>query len=148
MQKFEQKTLVLVFGTFDIFHPGHEYFLKQAKKHGSLLYVVVARDQTVKRVKGALPHNDENKRLETLQSLDYVDTAMLGSLDDKYKMIEQINPDVICLGYDQNSFTKDLEDELKKRNLHPKLIQFKDSFMPDRFKSSKLRLQKQAKTDA
>ena len=45
---------VLVFGTFDIFHKGHEYFLSEAAKHGSL-NVVVARDLTTYEVKGRFP---------------------------------------------------------------------------------------------
>lgn len=44
-------TVVLTFGTFDIFHPGHEYYLREAKKHGDKLVTVIARDQTVKNVK-------------------------------------------------------------------------------------------------
>ena len=42
---------VMVFGTFDIFHKGHENFLKQAKKLGDCLTVVVARDETVLKFK-------------------------------------------------------------------------------------------------
>jgi len=43
---------VLAFGTFDILHPGHEFYLKEAKKHGDILDVVVARDSTVEKIKG------------------------------------------------------------------------------------------------
>ena len=30
------QTKVLAFGTFDILHKGHEFYLKQAKKHGEI----------------------------------------------------------------------------------------------------------------
>lgn len=43
--------IVMAFGTFDVFHPGHEYYLTQAKKYGDILIVVVARDKTVEKVK-------------------------------------------------------------------------------------------------
>ena len=67
----------LAFGTFDIFHKGHEFYLKQAGKYGKL-YVIVARDSTVKKVKGKYPLNNEKKRLKVIQDLDYVDKAYLG----------------------------------------------------------------------
>lgn len=128
---------VLAFGTFDIFHKGHEFYLREAKKYG-ILYVVVARDLTVKKVKGKSPVNDESERLAKIQSLDYVDKAILGNEKDKYAIIEQLKPDVICLGYDQNSFTKNLKQELNKRGLNPEIIRIKD-FKADKYKSSKMK---------
>ena len=58
---------IMVFGTFDIFHEGHKNFLKQAREYGDYLIVVVARDETVEKVKKRLPQNDENSRLEIIE---------------------------------------------------------------------------------
>jgi len=131
-------TRVMVTGTYDVFHPGHEFFLKKARSYGNELHVVLARDETVKKVKGHTPKNDEQKRLEKIQSLEYVTKAYLGNLGDKYKIVEEIKPDIICLGYDQTTFTDTLEEELKKRNIHAKIIRITQSFFPDVYKSSKM----------
>ena len=129
---------VLVFGTFDLLHPGHEYFFREAKKHGDKLYVIVARDQTVETVKGKTPIHDEQRRMENISGLEYIDEVMLGSLKDRYEMIQKVRPDVICLGYDQKHFTQKLKEELAQRNLHPKIIRL-GSHEPHRHKSSILR---------
>lgn len=131
---------VLVFGTFDLFHPGHEFFLKVAKKYGDILQVVVARDKTVEEVKGKKPVDDEIRRLFKVQSLDFVDDVILGSLGDKYRIIEALKPDIIVLGYDQSAFTENLGEELKKRGLKTKVIRLKESFKPETYKSSKIRI--------
>jgi len=128
---------ILVFGTFDIFHKGHEYFLSEAAKRGSL-NVVVARDMTVYEVKKRFPKNDQLNRVGVLKGLSYVDQVHLGNEGDKYKIIEEINPDIICLGYDQDSFTVGLDEELKKRGLKVE-IKLIEGFMTDKYKSSKLR---------
>jgi len=130
---------ILAFGTFDILHLGHEYYLKESKKFGEKLYVVVALDETVKKVKGELPKNNENERLKKIQELDYVDKAIHGSKDDKLKVIEDIKPDIICIGYDQNSFTKDLQEKLMERGLNPLIIKFSKAHKPEIYKSSKLK---------
>ena len=132
------KKKVLTFGTFDLLHKGHEFYLKEAKKHGEELWVVVARDKTVKQIKGILPVEDEQERLSNVQSLDYVDKALLGKVGDKYAIIEEVNPDIICLGYDQVAFTDKLKEELEFRGLHPEIIRI-SSFKPEIYKSSKLR---------
>lgn len=128
----------LVFGTFDILHPGHVDFLKQAKKHGDSLIVVVARDSTVKKVKGKKPKYSEKKRLAKIKKLKIVDDAFLGNKKGKYSIIEKIMPDVVCLGYDQNSFTKNLRQELKKRKIKAKIVRLKP-YKAHKYKSSKLR---------
>ncbi|MBU4455563.1 adenylyltransferase/cytidyltransferase family protein, partial [Patescibacteria group bacterium] len=116
---------VMVFGTFDIFHRGHENFLKQAREYGNFLIVVVARDKTVLAVKGKLPRNSEKARLQTIINNGLANEAVLGGLTDKYKIIKKHQPDIICLGYDQQVFTEKLEEKLKEYKLKTKIIRLK-----------------------
>jgi len=132
-------TKVLVFGTYDIFHKGHEHHLTEAKKFGDELFVVVGRNKTVEILKGKKPKNSEQHRLKVLNNLSYVTKAVLGNLDDKYKVIEEIKPDFICLGYDQKFFVDKLKEELKKRNINAKIIKFEEGHKTHIYKSSKLR---------
>ncbi len=134
----ENITKVLVFGTFDILHPGHIKLFREAKKYGDYLTVVVARDKTVKEVKDREPKYTEDERLAHVSEMNVVDQAILGSEYDKYDVIEEVNPDFICLGYDQKDFTSDLEDEIKKRGLDVKIVRLKP-YKEDKFKSSKLK---------
>ena len=131
-------TKVLVFGSFDHLHPGHFYFLLEAKKYGDELIVILGRSKTIKEIKGKEPKYTETERLDHLKLTGIPSKILLGEIDDKYKLIEKINPDVICIGYDQNSFTNDLKDELKKRKLAPKIIKLKP-YKEHIFKSSKLK---------
>ena len=65
--------------------------------------------------------------------------AMLGDKKDFLKPIVKIQPNLICLGFDQKTFPlTELKTNLKKRNLSPQIIRLK-SFQPQKFKSSLLR---------
>ncbi len=128
----------MCFGTFDGLHPGHEDYFRQAREHGDRLIVVVARDATVVDVKGNLPANNQDDRLRVIQDHPLVDEAVLGHEDDKYKVIEQFQPDMLCLGYDQESFTDMLEIELARRGLAAAVFRC-EAYFPDTFKSSLLR---------
>ncbi len=128
---------ILAFGTFDKFHPGHQNFLEQAKSLGDQLTVVIARDQTVEQVKGRKPKDNEKVRLSTVKKNPVVDRALLGYLKaDKISIIDKVKPDIIALGYDQNSFSTQLATYL---NHHPeiKLIRLK-AYKPEIYKSSKI----------
>lgn len=129
----------MVFGTFDIFHKGHLNFLKQAKKYGEYLIVVVARDATVKKVKGRYPLNNEKKRLAEIKKNNLVDKLLLGSLTDKYLVIKKYRPQIICLGYDQKFFVDNLKKELGRINLEKTKIIKLNSYKPEIYKSSKLK---------
>ena len=131
-------TKVLVFGSFDHLHPGHLYFLLEAKRYGDELIVVLGRSETIKEFKGKKPKYSEKERKQHLGITGIPTKILLGEIADKYKLIEKIKPDIICLGYDQNSFTKDLKLELKKRKLNSKVIRLKP-YKEHLFKSSKLK---------
>ncbi|HLD33557.1 MAG TPA: adenylyltransferase/cytidyltransferase family protein [Candidatus Nanoarchaeia archaeon] len=131
-------TTVLCTGTFDMLHAGHLYYFEQAKKLGTNLIVVVSRDKTVIQERKQTPIMHENDRLKLIQSLKLVDTAVLGSETDKLKTIEELKPDVICLGYDQKIDERQLESDLKQRNLTAKIVRL-PPFRQETYKSSKLK---------
>lgn len=129
----------MVFGTFDILHPGHLYLFSEAKKFGDYLVAVIARDSTVNKVKHRNPQNNENDRVGKVKECKDVDEAMLGNEDDYYRVIEEHRPNVICLGYDQHSFiSKELQEEMLKRGLTAKIVRI-GPYKEDIYKSSKLR---------
>lgn len=128
---------VLVTGTFDGLHKGHEDLFRQAKAFGDRLVVVVARDTTVQAVKGHRTRQNEEVRLAAVQAHSLVDEAVLGQPGDKLAVVEVVRPDVIMLGYDQEAFTEGLEDKLAARGLRPRIVRGAP-FQPDVYKSSLL----------
>jgi len=126
---------VLLFGTFDGIHKGHVNLFKQAKKYGTYLMVVVARDKTVSRVKKRLPFQSEKERLREIKKSKIVNEARLGYEDNPYRIIKEMGPDVICLGYDQKVFTRDLKKNLIKMGLKTKISRMR-SHKPKRYHSS------------
>ncbi len=126
---------VLITGTFDFLHPGHLWFFRQARRYGDRLAVIVAKDITVKRVKGRMPFHKERERLAMVKNVGFVDDAVLGRAGDKYTIVEKINPDVICLGYDQLAFTQNLAKEFKERGLTVRVVRLK-AYKPQQYKSS------------
>jgi FAD synthetase len=112
---------VMATGTFDLLHMGHIFYLKEAKKLGDTLYVVVATDATVRRLKHE-PVNPEDVRLSLIKELRIVDKAVLGHEDDMYRVVETIQPDIIALGFDQIHEEKNIEQELRKRHLKTRVV--------------------------
>lgn len=98
-----KKNIVLVFGTFDLFHKGHRFFLSSAKKYGDRLVVIISRDKNVTRFKGKPPCDTERQRQTNVAQHPDVDEARLGyeNWNTHKKVLEDIHPDVVCLGYDQ-----------------------------------------------
>ena len=129
---------VMAFGTFDLLHEGHEHFLKEAKKLGDKLYVVIAQDKTVEEVKHRKPVYTADDRRQNILDLKIADEVIIGHKQDKLKIIEQIKPDIIGLGYDQRVFTESLREELSKRGLDPEIVRLK-SHKPHIHKSTKIR---------
>lgn len=128
---------VLTFGTFDIVHKGHEYYLQKAKKFGNELIVIIARDKNVLLERGKLPLNHETKRKEHVELLNIADKVMLGYEDNRLRIIQELKPDIICLGYDQNSLS--VEKFIVDNNLDIKIVRI-DAFKPEIFKSSKFKI--------
>ena len=112
---------VMATGVFDLLHPGHLYFLTEAKRLGDELVVVVARDQTARRLKRE-PYVPELIRREMVEALKPVDRAVLGSATDIYQTVVEVRPDVIALGYDQRWDEAEVERECARRGVPAKVV--------------------------
>jgi len=112
---------VMASGTFDLLHMGHIYYLNESKKLGDKLIVVVACDETVKKLKHE-PVTSEQLRLGLIKELKVVDDAYLGRKDDMFAIVEKLKPDIIALGFDQIHDITQIEKELKKRKLLAKIV--------------------------
>ena len=107
-------TTVLTSGAFDLIHYGHIRLLEEAKKLGgsdARLVVIVARDETVRKLKGRMPVIPEDQRRAVVEALRMVDEVLLGYEDfDMASVIEAVQPDIIAVGYDQD----DIEEMARK----------------------------------
>ena len=120
---------VLVCGTFDRLHPGHLFFLREALRRGEL-FVIVARDLTVQRVKGLLPQETEDVRLTKLRKALPHLHPLLGDPEDFLAPVLSIQPDLILLGYDQH-----LPPGIREADL-PCPLERLPAFHPEKYKSS------------
>jgi FAD synthetase len=117
------KKRVVATGTFDIIHPGHITFLREAKKLGDELIVIVAREKNVRhKPKPVVP---EEQRRRVVEAIKYVDKAILGDEDDMFRPIMELKPDVIVLGHDQHFDEEWLKEELRKRNLNCEVVRIR-----------------------
>ena len=114
-------TRVMASGVFDIVHSGHLHYLQEARRLGDELVVVVATDATVRRRKHE-PIIPEKMRLELVSALKPVDAAVLGGEGDMFAVVENVRPDIIAIGYDQDFDEKKVEESLRKRGLNVKVV--------------------------
>lgn len=115
---------VMATGVFDLLHPGHVYFLTEARKLGDELVVVVARDQTARRLKHE-PYVPEHIRREMVEALKPVDRAVLGSTTDIYETVVRERPSIIALGFDQMWNEAEVARECERRGVPVKVVRVK-----------------------
>jgi len=106
---------VVAQGTFDLLHPGHLYYLQDARSRGDHLDVIVARSENVTHKPN--PVVPDHQRCEMVAALDPVDDAHLGHTEDFFAPIREIDPDVIVLGHDQHHDEGTLAGMLAERGI-------------------------------
>jgi FAD synthetase len=122
----KKRKVVLASGTFDLLHMGHVKYLEEAKKAGgknAKLIVIVARDKTAEKRKGAKPVVPEDHRRALVDALRVVDEAILGFEDFSMdKVIEKIKPDIIAVGHDQDSIIRQVRKAIARKGLNIKVV--------------------------
>ena len=89
---------VLVSGSFNVLHPGHLRLLRFAKESGDHLTVAVQSD----RLAGKAAHVHEHLRLEGIQSINWVDEALIYD-DSLISLIQRMRPDIVVKGREHES---------------------------------------------
>lgn len=108
-------TRVVAQGTFDILHPGHVHYLTDAAGMGDELHVIIARGENVDHKEKPILSN--RQRRDVVAALDVVDEARVGHPSDIFAPIEELDPDVIALGYDQHHDEDAIQAELDERGI-------------------------------
>ncbi|MCD7781286.1 MAG: FAD synthase [Methanosphaera sp.] len=119
---------VMATGTFDIIHPGHGFYLSEAKKLGgedATLIVVIATDKTVKKNKH-IPIIPQEQRAEMISLLGCVDEVYIGSEGDPYEIVKSQKPDIIAIGPDQHFDPETLHNSLLKEGLDVDVVKIRD----------------------
>jgi D-glycero-beta-D-manno-heptose 1-phosphate adenylyltransferase len=95
------RTVVFTNGVFDLLHPGHVRYLRQARALGDVLIVGVNSDRSVRANKGPdRPVTPERERAEVLAALTVVDAAVIFDEDTPHRIISAVQPDVLVKGAD------------------------------------------------
>ncbi len=99
--RFQEKKIVFTNGCFDLLHLGHIDYLSKAKDLGDVLIVGVNSDDSVRRLKGSnRPITDETSRSVIIASLQFVTAVVLFNEDTPYRLIKEVQPDVLVKGSD------------------------------------------------
>jgi len=94
---------VLIFGVFDMLHPGHIYFIDQAIVLGQELHINLATDEYVRQYKNKNPINSYEQRKQALEHMYNQVFVHKGDIDmGQWSVVKKINPDIIAIGYDQS----------------------------------------------
>lgn len=98
--------IVLTNGCFDLLHPGHVRYLRQARGLGDRLIVLVNSDDSVRRLKGeGRPINSLAYRMDMLSALECVDWVAPFEQDTPQEAICRVLPDVLVKGGDYADIT-------------------------------------------
>jgi len=96
------RVVVFTNGVFDILHPGHVRYLRDARALGDLLIVGVNSDRSVKALNKApgRPINGEHERAEVLAALASVDAVVIFDEETPHEIVSALQPDILVKGAD------------------------------------------------
>lgn len=95
------RTVVFTNGVFDLLHPGHTRYLRDARQLGDALIVGLNGDRSVRANKGPdRPLTPELERAELLSALECVDAVVLFDDATPHALIAALQPDVLVKGAD------------------------------------------------
>ena len=107
-------TIVITFGTYDLFHIGHHNILKRAKEYGDKLVVGISTDALNYKKKQKYPVYSESERKIILSSIKYVDDVFFEeSLEQKREYVIKYKADILIMGDDWKGKFDELNDICK-----------------------------------
>lgn len=123
----------MVFGVFDGFHPGHRYFLTEARARCERLVVVVALSEVVERMKKRPPLYTYEERVARIEEFDSNLTVVPSDPGlGEWRVFKEHHPEMVFLGYDQVALGQALVDIAMPHT-------YIGSHYPEKYKSGLLR---------
>lgn len=127
---------VLVFGVFDMLHPGHLYFLNNAISYGDELHICLASDEYVVNFKNKLPKNDFDTRAKAIkENFPLVFIHQGDKQIREWSIFNNLIPDLVVLGHDQDLLKKEL---LKITSLKNVEFVYVPAFLPETYSTTNL----------
>ncbi len=126
----------VVFGTFDHFHPGHQWFLLRSAQYCDHLFVSVAGDDDVMRRKHHAPRYPVAQRITQIQTFLPMATVIEGDTQDgEWSVFKHHRIDCCIIGYDQQRLAHALQ-QWSEAEQYPCTFYFLGSYFPQYYKSS------------
>ncbi len=106
--------IVLVQGSWDLFHLGHLRYILQARSYGDYLIIGVDSDSKIQKRKGpARPIINEDTRFDFINLLKQADDIVIKDPNEpKWGLIKKVRPDKLVVI--QENYTEEQIEELKK----------------------------------
>lgn len=128
---------IMLFGSFDGIHPGHEYLINRARDISPNIILIIAHDQVIIDIKKQNPIYNLTKRISHLQEKFADITIVAGDTQvGLWSAIKEYRPNTIMVGYDQHGLKRALESIKDKYGF---IIIKADPYHPEKYKSSLLR---------
>lgn len=101
-ERSRARTIVFTNGVFDLLHPGHVRYLRDARALGDALIVGANSDRSVRALAKApgRPITPEHERAEVLAALASVDAVVIFDEDNPRAIISALQPDILVKGAD------------------------------------------------
>lgn len=97
----EGKRVIFTNGCFDLLHPGHVSYLRQARSLGDALIVALNSDRSVRDLKGeGRPVLNQEERAEVMSALECVSYVTVFDEETPRNVIAALLPDVLVKGGD------------------------------------------------
>ncbi len=107
------KKIILVHGVFDLVHPGHLSYFKEAKTYGDILIVSITADKFVNKGINK-PYFKQSYRLDFLSGLEIVDYVFCNNNSSAVNVIQSLKPNFYVKGPDYKVAENDTAGNLKK----------------------------------
>ena len=96
--------------------------------------VIIARDESVTRLKGREPREAERMRAAAVRKSGLVSKVFLGDRrEGEYRVLQKLAPDLVVLGYDQKALAKDIRSRMRAGQFPPMRLFIAKPYLPERW---------------
>lgn len=128
--KHTGEKVVFTNGVFDIIHPGHVIYLKEAAELGTRLIIGVNSDASARLLNKGVhrPINDQDARALVISSLTMVSAVVIFDEPTPLQLIKTLLPGVLVKGGDYKESQVVGADEVIANGGEVKIIRFVDGY--------------------